>query len=64
MEFVVDTTGMIDLSTVRMLKSDHPLLGLAVYRALPDMRYEPARLGGRPVREIIIQPYAFNLSRP
>ncbi|HSY82824.1 MAG TPA: energy transducer TonB [Gemmatimonadaceae bacterium] len=61
MEFVVDTTGVIDLSTVRMLKSDHPLLGLAVYRALPDMRYEPAHLGGRPVREVIVQPYAFNL---
>jgi hypothetical protein len=62
-QFVVDTTGMVDLSSVRVLKSSHPLFALAVYQKLPRMRFDPAVLSGRRVKEIVQQPYNFNLSR-
>ena len=53
----------IDLSTVRILKSTHPLFALAVYQKIPSMRFEPARIGARPVKELVQQPYNFSLLR-
>jgi TonB family protein len=63
LQFVVDTIGMIELSSVRVLKSTHPLFALAVYQRIPAMRFQPAQVGGRHVKEMVRQPYDFNLSR-
>ena len=62
-QFVVDTIGMVELSSVRVLKSTNPLFALAVYQKMPAMRFEPAQVGGRHVKEIVQQPYNFNLER-
>jgi protein TonB len=61
--FVVDTTGRADMSTFKVLKSDHELFTNAVKNALPRIRYLPAEVGGRKVKQLVQQPFVFNLAR-
>jgi TonB family protein len=61
--FVVDTDGRPDATTFRVLRSDHDLFAHSVRTALERMRYEPARVGGRAVRQLVQQPFAFSLAR-
>ncbi len=62
-QFVVDQNGRVDMSTFRVSRSDHALFMQAVRAALETMRFEPATVGGRPVRQLIQQPFQFSLSR-
>lgn len=62
-QFVVDTTGRIDISTFRVLRSDHAMFEQAVRSALPRMRFFPAEIGGRKVKQLVQQPFAFSLQR-
>jgi hypothetical protein len=43
MRFRVDEHGRIDMSSVKVVKSDHELFTLAVRNVLPRFRFEPAR---------------------
>jgi protein TonB len=61
--FVVDTTGAADVSTFRVLHATHELFALAVRSALPRMRFVPAEVGGRKVRQIVQQPFVFAVQR-
>lgn len=61
--FVVDTTGRADMGTFKVLKSDHELFTNAVRNALPRIRYLPAEIGGRKVKQLVQQPFVFNLAR-
>lgn len=63
-QFVVDSTGAIDLRTFREMKASHPLFTLSVYSALPRMRYRPATIGGRPVRQLVQQQFNFKIIPP
>lgn len=60
-QFVVDTMGLADLSTFRVLHTTNPWFTAAVYGALPFFRFVPAQIKGHKVRELIQQPYAFNV---
>jgi hypothetical protein len=51
-EFVVDTVGLVELSTARVTRSNDPAFARALLAVLPRYRYDPARLGGIPVRQI------------
>ena len=51
-EFVVDTAGRVELSTARITRSNDPAFASSLLATLPLYRYEPARLGGVPVRQI------------
>jgi protein TonB len=62
-EFVIDTTGRADMSTFRVLKSDHELFSQEVKTALPHMRFYPAKVGGRKVKELVQLPFAFALTK-
>lgn len=62
-QFVVDTTGRADVSTFRVLKADHALFEQAVRSALPRMRFLPAEIGGRKVKQLVQQPFSFTLTR-
>ena len=62
-QFAVDTTGAPIVETFKVLKSSHDLFTLAVKNALPTLRFTPAQVGGRPVRQIVQMPFQFNLSR-
>ena len=62
-QFTVDTTGAPVMETYKTLKSTHDLFTQAVMAALPGMRFNPALVGGRPVRQLVQMPFQFNLSK-
>lgn len=62
-QFVVDTAGLAEPGSVQVLKSTHALFSQAVTAAIPAMRFEPARLDGRHVRQLVQQPFSFALAR-
>ena len=57
--FVVDTAGRADVSSFKVLRSTNELFVSAVRTALPSMRFLPAEVGGRKVRQQVQQPYVF-----
>lgn len=62
-QFVVDTTGRADMATFRALKSDNDLFTTSVKNALQRMRFLPAEVGGRKVKQLVQQPFQFSLNR-
>ncbi|HEX3236012.1 MAG TPA: energy transducer TonB [Gemmatimonadales bacterium] len=62
--FVVDTTGAVDMASVRVLESDDPLFTESVRTALGAMRFRPATRGGRPVRQLVQQRFNFRIASP
>lgn len=62
-QFVVDTTGRADMATFRALKSDNDLFTTSVRNALQRMRFLPAEVGGRKVKQLVQQPFQFSLNR-
>lgn len=62
-KFVVDTTGSIDMRTVKVVRSDHEAFTVAVREALPKLKFFPAQVGGRKVKQLITMPFLFSLAR-
>jgi TonB family protein len=60
-QFVVDTTGRPELRTFEIKSSDHQEFTAAVREALPRMRFSPAQVGGRPVRQLVRMPFVFSI---
>jgi TonB family protein len=58
-EFVIDTLGRVDTTSVRVLDSAHPMFTLAVRDVLPYLQFLPAEAGGRKVPMRVAQPFAF-----
>jgi protein TonB len=61
--FVVDTLGLADLSSVKVLKSTHKFFTDAVLEVLSRLQFIPAQLGGRKVQQLVQQPFVFNISK-
>lgn len=61
--FQVDTTGRAIPSTLTIMKSTHELFAAAVRTALPSMRFLPAEIGGKKVRQLVQQPFVFNIMK-
>ncbi|HYW31142.1 MAG TPA: M56 family metallopeptidase [Gemmatimonas sp.] len=61
--FVVDRDGSIDVSTIKVLKSDHPAFEAAVLEALPRARFTPPMIDGKAVRQLLQRPFQFSLNR-
>jgi TonB family protein len=61
-QFVVDTLGRAELNTFKVLKASHTLFAAAVRAALPSMRFTPAELNGRKVKQLVQQPFVFGVS--
>ena len=61
--FVVDTAGRVEMSTVEQVSASHEAFAIAVRNALPAMRFLPAQVGGRPVRQLVELPFVFNVTR-
>lgn len=57
--FEVDTAGRADVSTFKVIRTTHELFATAVRNALPRMRFIPAEVGDRKVRQLVQQPFAF-----
>ena len=62
-QFEVDTTGRVIGSTFRVISSDHAMFEQAVRSALPNMRFIPAEIGGRKVKQLVQQPFVFALQK-
>jgi Gram-negative bacterial TonB protein C-terminal len=62
--FVVDSTGFVDTTSFRVIRATHRDFVQAIRAALPGMRFRPALLGGRPVRQLVEQPFTFKITPP
>jgi protein TonB len=62
-QFVVNEKGRADRKTFRVLSSTNSLFSDAVSRALPQMRFKPAKMGGKPVSQLVQQLFVFRLDR-
>jgi protein TonB len=62
-EFVVDEQGRAEEGRVRFVRSDNQLFEDAVRVALRRMRFVPAEVGGRKVKQLVQMPFVFTLSR-
>jgi len=62
-QFVVDTLGRVESGSFKVIRSDHDLFSAAVEEAVPAMRFFPAEVGGRKVKQLVQQPFIFNRYR-
>ena len=58
-EFIVDTTGGADSTSLKVVHSSHPAFEQSLRAALPHMRFVPAELGGHLVRQWVRQEFRF-----
>ncbi|HET7372071.1 MAG TPA: biopolymer transporter ExbD [Gemmatimonadaceae bacterium] len=61
-QFVVDTNGRALPETFKVIKTTHDLFAQAVKAALPGMRFVPATIGGKPVRQLVQAPFHFAIT--
>jgi protein TonB len=61
--FVVGTNGRVEPGTIKVSSTPHRLFSEAVRSALLDMRFRPAEVGGRPVRQLVSQSFQFKLEK-
>jgi len=61
--FVVDEDGKALIKTARVLKDHYREFQLAVLEALPQMGFEPARVAGCPVAQLVQMPFSFGIPR-
>jgi TonB family protein len=59
--YVVDTTGRVDTTTVKVMVSDDPRFTESVRNALGQMRFRPALRAGKTVRQLVEQKFRFRL---
>ena len=62
--YVVDTLGMADTTSMKVVNATHPEFAQAVRDAMPKMRFRPAILGGYKVRQLVQQNFTFKIQRP
>jgi protein TonB len=61
--FVVDEQGQAEEGSLRFVRSDNRLFEDAVRVALRRMRFVPAEVGGRKVRQLVQMPFVFTIAR-
>lgn len=59
--FVVDSTGRVDMSTVKILETTNESFARAVRAAMPAMLFRPAMIGSKAVRQLSEQDFAFKV---
>ena len=59
MQYVVDEKGFIEPETVSIVSSNHPLFSTAAALALKNATYHAAIKSGKPVRQLLLQPFNF-----
>lgn len=62
-QYIVDTTGFADTSSLKIMAATHPDFVAAVRNALPYMRFEPARIGTTKVRQLVEQQFSFKITK-
>ena len=61
--FVVGTNGRVEPGSIKVSSTPHRLFSDAVRSALLDMRFRPAEVGGRAVRQLVAQSFQFKLEK-
>ena len=59
--YVVDSSGLVDTTTIQVVQSDDPRFTQSVRTALGEMRFRPARRGGKTVRQLVEQKFRFKI---
>ena len=62
-QFVVDTAGVPDMASFKVLRSSHAEFTKAAQAHVSTARYYPAVLRGRKVRQLVQQPFNFSLPK-
>lgn len=62
-QFIVNEKGRADRKSFKVVSSSHALFSDAVSRALPQMRFKPAKIAGKPVSQLVQQLFVFKLDR-
>jgi TonB family protein len=60
--YVVDTTGRVDTTTIRVMQSDDPRFTESVRTALAETRFRPAKRAGKAVRQLVQQRFRFKVA--
>jgi periplasmic protein TonB len=60
-EFVIDTLGVPQMRTFKIVKTDHELFAEAAKTAVRHARFTPAEKNGHKVRMLARQPFVFTL---
>jgi hypothetical protein len=55
--------GTVDPSTLQSVRSTDEAFTAAVRESMHTLRFSPARVGGRAVRQLIEQPFTFALAK-
>jgi TonB family protein len=63
-EFIVDATGRVEDGSLGIVASSNPLFSDAVRQALQGATFTPAFRHGSAVRQVVQQPFEFNLTKP
>jgi protein TonB len=64
-QFVVDTSGRVDLPTFILIESSHGRFTESVRQALPGMLFRPAEMSGRKIKQLVQIPFVFRIeTRP
>ncbi len=61
--FVVQASGEVDPSTVRIIRATNEEFAAVVRTTVPRFRFRPAQVDGRDVPQLVQQPVVFSLSR-
>ncbi len=62
-QFTVDTTGRVDMGSVKVLNSTHDMFTSAVRQSLGAFRFKPAEVNGKRVPALAQMPFEFHLSK-
>jgi hypothetical protein len=60
---IIGADGKPDVNSVRVIHSAAPTLLGSVLAVLPDLKFTPASLDGRPVRYRVVLPFTFSLKK-
>jgi len=62
-QYVVDTSGFADTTSLKIMRTTHPEFSEAVRTALPFMRFFPAKVGSKKVRQLVEQEFSFKIEQ-
>lgn len=60
-QYVVDTTGIADAASIVILNATHNEFAASVRNTLPLMRFRPAQINSRKVRQLVQQQFSFKI---
>jgi protein TonB len=61
-QFVVDTSGHVDVESFVLLESSHGRFTESVRQALPRMLFRPAEINGHKIRQLVQIPFVFKIT--